>query len=386
MTAAPGEVRANSLELASSLVFGVLPGPSLPEAPLSLSSRAALEDAVRPHLEHHPCLVSFSGGRDSSAVLAVAATVARREGLPLPVPITIRFRNAEGTDESEWQQLVVDHLGLREWELVEVDDELDYLGPLATQLLLRYGVRWPPYFHYEHLLLSRATEGVLLTGHDGDAIFGHWRFRSLAPVRRRERRPYTADVAWLALAAAPKSVRRWEGRRHLPPLGWLRPDAVATVKVGWAAERASHPWQWPRWLHHVVNHRSLAVGLSTMEVFARDVGARVAHPLLDLRFLATLARDGGSAGYGDRTAMMRTLFSDVLPDPILARSAKTRPGEGYWREPSRTFASDWDGTGVDTEIVDPVALRATCTKSSRPPIGAIAVLQQAWLAHETAQV
>ena len=73
------------LEVASGLVFGLLPaaeaapaaGP--PEDPLE-----ALEAAVRPALERSPCVVSFSGGRDSSAVLAVATQVARREGLPLP--------------------------------------------------------------------------------------------------------------------------------------------------------------------------------------------------------------------------------------------------------------------------------------------------------------
>src|ERR1700749_707865 len=63
-----------------------------------VSAREALESVIRPALERSPCLVSFSGGRDSSAVLAAAAALARREGLPLPIPATIVFPAAAATD------------------------------------------------------------------------------------------------------------------------------------------------------------------------------------------------------------------------------------------------------------------------------------------------
>ncbi len=80
------------LEIASGLVLGTTPPTPLPSA--AVGARQALELAVRPALERAPCLVSFSGGRDSSAVLAVATRVARRHGLPPPVPATNRFRDA----------------------------------------------------------------------------------------------------------------------------------------------------------------------------------------------------------------------------------------------------------------------------------------------------
>ena len=57
---------------------------------------AALEAAIMPALLRSPCLVSFSGGRDSSAVLAVAARLARGAGLADPIPITIRVPAARG--------------------------------------------------------------------------------------------------------------------------------------------------------------------------------------------------------------------------------------------------------------------------------------------------
>ena len=48
-------------------------------------------------LQRGPCLVSFSGGRDSSAVLAVATAVARREGLAAADPGHARGSRAQRT-------------------------------------------------------------------------------------------------------------------------------------------------------------------------------------------------------------------------------------------------------------------------------------------------
>ena len=53
-----------------------------------LAPRAALDQAILSGLQRAPCVVSFSGGRDSSLVLAAAVDAARRHGLPLPVPVT----------------------------------------------------------------------------------------------------------------------------------------------------------------------------------------------------------------------------------------------------------------------------------------------------------
>ena len=106
-----------------------------------------LEGAVLPALARPPCVVAFSGGRDSSAVLAVATGVAKKEGLPLPVPVTQVYPDNPETDETRWQELVIRHLGLTEWERVEVTGELDLLGPVARRLLTRHGLLWPPNFY-----------------------------------------------------------------------------------------------------------------------------------------------------------------------------------------------------------------------------------------------
>jgi asparagine synthase (glutamine-hydrolysing) len=80
--AAPDDwFRTTPLALASGVVWGRDPAASpLPPAPPGVTVRAALEAVMVRALHRPPCVVSFSGGRDSSAVLALATHVARREG------------------------------------------------------------------------------------------------------------------------------------------------------------------------------------------------------------------------------------------------------------------------------------------------------------------
>jgi asparagine synthase (glutamine-hydrolysing) len=178
------------LEIACGAMLGTdVDAPPLPEIDPAVTPRAALEQAMLPALERGPCLVTLSGGRDSSAVLAVAAHVARREGLPIPTPVTVRFKQAPGTSEREWQELVIRHLGLEEWHVLDVDDDLDLVGPLATRLLLRHGVRHPAHACLFALLLERARGGSLLTGLAGDTMFGSWRYWRVLDVLALRRRP-----------------------------------------------------------------------------------------------------------------------------------------------------------------------------------------------------
>ncbi|HEV2369924.1 MAG TPA: hypothetical protein VGR90_08600, partial [Acidimicrobiales bacterium] len=100
--------------------------PSGNECPLS-----ALESAILPALLRRPCVVAFSGGRDSSAVLAAAVNLARRLGLDEPVALSRSYPRAPAADETTWQEMLVRHLGLAEWVTVESDD-LDLLGPVGA--------------------------------------------------------------------------------------------------------------------------------------------------------------------------------------------------------------------------------------------------------------
>ena len=91
---------------------------------------SALEDVLVPLLALPPVAVSFSGGRDSSLLLAVAASAAKRHGLAAPIAITMRFPQAAGTEESRWQELVVRKLGIDDWRIISVGDDLDYLNAI----------------------------------------------------------------------------------------------------------------------------------------------------------------------------------------------------------------------------------------------------------------
>jgi hypothetical protein len=375
-------LRPSSLEIAAGRMFGEY-GDAGGIDHLEGRGRtplAALEEAILPALAQSPCLVSFSGGRDSSAVLAAATRAARREGLPLPVPITLRVRNAPKAEESEWQERVVRHLGLREWELREVGDEMDRLGPFSVSVLRRHGVLYPPNTFLQIPLLEAARGGCLLSGFGGDELFASWRWRNHADALARRRRPTARDALRLAYAASPGTVRAWrEGRRYgLVGLVWLRPEAARWASRLAAAARAEQPRSWSRWVDWFARRRSVCASQWSLSLLAADADTNLVHPLLDPGFLAALARSGGRFGLGDRTAAMRALFSEVLPEAVLSRPTKAEYGEAFWGHATREFAARWSGLGVDPELVDPAALKAEWLKP-RPHEDSAMLLHAAWV-------
>jgi asparagine synthase (glutamine-hydrolysing) len=108
-----------------------------------------------------------------------------------------------------------------------------------------------------------------------------------------------------------------------------------------------------------------------------DYVAPFAHP----EFVAALAAEAGFWGWSGRTQAMRRLFGDVLPDAVLARTSKAYFNGAVFTERTRAFAAQWDGSGVDTDLVDPESLREIWL-SELPDGRTMALLQQAWL-HST---
>src|SRR4051812_12896773 len=138
-----------ALEISSGLVLPpARRAPALPRLPPATTPRMAFEAAVRPLLDRSPCLVSFSGGRDSSAVLAVATAIARREGLPLPVPVTHRFPSAALTQETEWQEQVIGHLGLTDWVRIDAAGDPGCDGPGGDEGVGRPRAPWAGHAHF----------------------------------------------------------------------------------------------------------------------------------------------------------------------------------------------------------------------------------------------
>ena len=182
--------------------------PTLPRLAPGTAPRAELEAAILPALRRSPCLVSFSGGRDSSAVLAVAVAVARREGLQAPIPVTHRFPAAAGTDESAWQEKVITHLGLDDWLRVELSSELDAVGPVATSVMERHGLLWPCNTYFHDPIFEAASGGAVLTGIGGDEAFMGSPWDRAVSVLQGRVRPVPRDILRVGFALAPAMVKR----------------------------------------------------------------------------------------------------------------------------------------------------------------------------------
>jgi hypothetical protein len=370
--------RPTEVEILANLLLGPDEVPRSLPAATGAGVRAALEHAILPALRRTPCLVSFSGGRDSSAILAAATDVARRHGLDDPVPAIMRFPGAPETDETEWQELVLTHLRLREPAVFELRDELDALGPLAAAVVRADGVRWPGNAYMHVPIIEQARGGSLLTGVGGDELLGTTADRHVLLARRRVR-PRPRDLASVALAALPRQARGALRRsRIVPPHPWLTPAGAALVSRALVREEVAWPSRWDRSLVHW--HRSRA--FSAVDGALARIGAgrdvTVVNPLLDPAVLAELSAAGGPTGFPDRTEAMRLLFGDLLPAQLIARPTKAAFTGALWGPAVREFAAGWDGEGVDPRLVDVDALRREWL-AEEPNFRTILLLHAAWL-------
>jgi asparagine synthetase B (glutamine-hydrolysing) len=373
--------RLTPLEVACGAVLdGEQRRPPRPVGSRSEEPVAALECALLPALLRPPCLVSFSGGRDSSAVLAAATRLARREGLPMPIPATNRFVDAEKSDETEWQEAVIHWLGLTDWIRLELTDELDVVGPVATGVLERHGLLWPSNAHFHVPLFELAEGGSLLTGVGGDEVLGPSRWARVNDVLYGRARPAPRDVLRVAFALAPPRIRRVVVERRLPPgWPWLRPHARRAVTRALAAAQAGEPLRWEKRLHWLRGSRYLEVGLVSLGLLGADSDVEVVHPLLDSEFIKALGRLPRARRFPDRTSAMRLLFKGLLPEQILARPGKAQFNGAFFAGHSRELFARWQGEGVDSELVDLDSLRESWS-SEEPDAASGLLLQSVWLA------
>ena len=378
----PAVLRPGPLEIACGLVVeGEAHAPQLSRG-TPARPRVAFDDAIRRALLRPPCLVSFSGGRDSSSVLAAGAAVARREGLALPIPVTYRFAAAPATQEDEWQEDVVRHLGLPDWVRIPVTDELDSVGPVAQSVLRRHGVLWPFNAHLHVPRIERAAGGTLATGVGGDELFGPQRWRVAQALLSGRARPKPRHVRTVALALAPLPARREVlVRRHEIRWPWLRSHVEARVNRARADWQARTPLRWDAAVGWWWQSRTRLVLAQTKCVLGADSDTQVVQPFLEPAVLAAAAAHFGLRGPSDRTAALRALFGDVLPERVLARRSKATFNEAFFSDHSRAFAARWNGRGVDSSLVDADAV-AEVWNAVRPDPRSFSLMQAAWLASE----
>jgi asparagine synthase (glutamine-hydrolysing) len=278
--------------------------------------------------------------------------------------------------------LVIRHLRLRDWELVSIDDELDLVGPLATANLVEHGVVWPPMIHGDIPVLERLGGGTLIDGEGGDEVFGVAAHR-IAPVSRLLRTP--RPMHWHRVRRALGALAPgWLRARHVlrqmnrQPMPWLRPAAHAALAADLAELEHATPLSFQASLRLVPGRRAQVLGARNRRYLARLHGVDVSSPLLHVAVVDALARSGGIIGQGDRSAVLRSLFPDLLPDSVLGRTTKATFNAAFWGRHTRAFAESWSGGGVDADLVDPEVLRGIWVSEERQPITA-ALLQQAWL-------
>lgn len=370
-------------------------GASTPPTP-----RQAVEAVLADALEKPPCLVAFSGGRDSSLVLAAAVQVARRRRLPPPVAVTERFDGVAEADESRWQEQVVRHLGVADWERLPAADHVDLLGPAAAASLRRHGLLWPAMVHtrawYLPSLLGAVPGtagrdlarplGSVVDGEGGDEVLGG---RRLAPLLvlagyrcdghgRRDR--HTAVAALRSMA--PRPLRRAVERRSVArdaPAPWLRPAAGRAFARALADDAAVEPLGWAAAVRRHLRRRSVVLGIAALDRVIAGAGALPVHPLLHPLVVEAVAAAGGGLGYGTRTATLARCFGGLLPDDVLRRTGKaTFTGVGFGPA-ARAFAAAWDGRGLPAALVDAELLVETW-QLPEPSALSFTALHAAWLA------
>jgi asparagine synthetase B (glutamine-hydrolysing) len=368
------------LEIHSGVAFGEWRGPCRPTiVDVEERPRDVLDQLLVEALSSPPCHVMFSGGRDSSVILALAVDAARRHGLPLPIPITTRFAAFPGAWENDWQERTVRHLELSDWRILEVTTEYDTLGPIATDTIRRFGVYWPSSAHNIRHTAQAAGGGTLLTGGGGDELFTPWPMRRV-PVRqllrRRPRRRIPRLILTHQLPAMQRRRRLLSGMRGTIASGWLREPARAELQARYDALQIPLE-SWKESLRWTMATRYQQLVRAALDTFTAADGVRLIEPFYDPRVVMAVAEHGPHEGYRSRGAALEALFADLLPRDVLYRSTKAVFNDVIFGPKAREFASGWDGTGLDDTLVDPDVLRAEWAKPS-PNVRSISCLHQAW--------
>lgn len=389
----PGEVGATApfpltpLDLVTGLVWGhVEERQSRPRGTDSL--RAALESTIRRAFERGPVAVSFSGGRDSSAVLAIAARVAREGDWAPPIPVTLVYPDDPGADEAAWQRLVLGHLGLDNQIVLEVRGELDLLGEIATDALRRHGLLWPAN-GFSHAFMLRECAGMtMLTGGGGDELFDDSAPTRTGLVLARRAVPRARDVARIAssvLAPRQYDVRR---ARYVPRLAWLSDEGQHLFAAAVIDDRGRPEEKWSASILRALGARSFAAMRLGQDLLARERGAEIRHPFLEPEVVSAAARAGGRLGLGGRSSVMRLIAGDLLPAAVIERTTKATFDGGYWSSESLAFARSidvdviFDADPAIGMLIDPRVV-ADGWRRAHPPFLTALLLQATWLAHMT---
>jgi asparagine synthase (glutamine-hydrolysing) len=347
---------------------------------------AALVDAIAQLLDDRPCLVEFSGGCDSSLVLAAARQACRQVGHDAPIPVSYRYDDPR-SEESDWQHLVLDLLGLRDRHLVvDARGRAELLAPEACRLLREVGLVWPGTILARAGLWAELPAGVLLTGEGGDEILGVRRATAASQLSRRALRP-GGRRALLGAALhelSPHAARqRGFAAAALDGYGpwWLEEGPRRELCRLIAAELADEPLDPARFPRYHLSLARVWVVVDNLRAIAARYGLQWEAPLLDPAVAASIARSTPRHAYLGRAALLDRYFTELLPGRIRHRESKALFTDAHFGPSTRAYLAEWSGDGAP-DGVDVDWLRRHWRGRSIA-MGTHLLAQAVWLAAES---
>lgn len=353
--------RMTWVDIATTSMIGREPRSERLRPEAGTSPSEALERVLEPVLAEGRCLVSFSGSGESSLVLAAATRVARRSGHRDPVPVTTRYVRARGGGRDvEAQEQLIAHLGLRDWERVFVDDELELAGPYARRALESAGILFPSNAYLLLPQLDAAAGGTLVVAFGVMDFFMYWHWARLWDVLRLRRHPGRSDLRLLGAAALPRPLRAsaLERRLRRPAMPWLLPDVAALAERRFLAEGTAVPLRCSAAIRRQHTHRCLGGTRRALAALAEAAQAHVLMPLHDEHYVAAVLAEGRWSGIGGRRLALEALAGDLVPADLLRRSDAPIPPNALFGERTRAFVRSWSGHGLDADVVEPDVLHA----------------------------
>ena len=159
---------------------------------------------------------------------------------------------------------------------------------------------------------------------------------------------------------------------------WLRPAAERDALALLRRRQADVPRRYDRAVTAQVTHRCFDAAASALRSIGEMAGTEVVQPLRRPGAVERMAGAGGWRGFHGLEAMLLAMSGGLLPADLLRarRGADLTPV--FFSDPSREFATGWNGEGLDESVVDTEALRRNWLSATPDPRTAC-LLQYAWL-------
>jgi asparagine synthetase B (glutamine-hydrolysing) len=334
-------------------------------------------------LLHRPAFVLFSGGVDSSFLLALATQLARRHGLEEPTAITYRYPNEHTRPDEQYQDALAESIGLRNWVVIE-RESAEVIGPDAERVIRILG-DLPGVAtisaHMAAIDVARQRPGsVIITGEGGDTTFSFQPASIPAALAqsawRNVRRPRVfaqhvrRSLPFVAPKVRPASLLEW--------YPFLTADGLAEIHRRKLLPPRRRPLGRLRAIDMNQQRGYVLDGIASFDSLAAHHGIGYLHPLREDAFVTALVRTTPRRAFTGRNELLEHLWPGVLTDVVRNRPGKAHFTEVYFGEACREFARRWDGRSLASPYIDNERLR-DCWLGDTPFPGAH-LLQAAWAA------